>query len=1296
MGNRVSTDDDSVRIQIGAYNHNDAKSRARRKQQNRIVSTKYTLLTFLPQNLFEQFRRVANFWFLIMAIVAVVIDSPVSPLTSILPLVFVIAVTAAKQAYEDFLRYRADNMVNKSLVTVIRDGVEIEIKCEDIIHGELIKIMRDCDVPCDMVLLKTSDDGKCFVTTANLDGETNLKTLVVPRGLPPEIDITKLHTLGHIECEHNHVDLYSFNGRIELPESINRVSVIPTETDVGHHIPLMAENLMLRGSRVKNTEWAIACAIYIGQNTKLALNSKITKNKMSSSEKFINKYLAFFIILLLSMVTVSFFLKTYFDMYYEHHNVYIGQTADSYAISTYLQNYFSFLILFNFLIPISLYVTIEMHKFVSAFYLEWDPHLYDEETNQPCIVNTSDLNEELGQINILFSDKTGTLTKNIMIFKQCSINGKMYLQQGRGLQEIGRNYSLKIGECSKHVYTFFEALALCHTVQVAGIYEEDADRADEEIALLNVNADIPNIFSKSLEELNDLEVEEEIDFITERKTISRRGSVEPTSQEIRPLSEQPQPRPILGLHKRPMSLTNDAPFRNIETNGSGMSGGDILLRKLHQLEYKRTVSSNAVIQDKVDGEIHVMTHRRTKSSVPFGVLTQTSSVQQRPQFQRLSSQRTSTREYYAAPAYTSAQVLERQETMMEKKQLETFIDVLDYQASSPDEKALVEACARLGIIYLNDNNDIYTLRLRMKRKNEEEIPRSVLNDENNDIIQFKRLQVLEFTSDRKRMSVIVMDKNGQIWLYTKGAESHVLPLCSSKNSNLLVQTQSHINEFAKQGLRTLAIARRKLTKTEFINFNNDLIEANSSLTNRVELVEMCQRKIETNLELLGSTAVEDALQDNVKDTLESLRFAGIKVWVLTGDKVETALNIALSCGHISETAGKYFITDCQNELQVNGHLELLEKELLMNSSSEFALLIDGGSLAIALENCAEKFRDLAYKCRAVLCCRLSPLQKSKVVRLVKSVADKPVTAAIGDGANDVSMLQEAHVSLGIIGKEGRQAARCADYAFANFSMLKRIVLLHGHYFSQRLSLLVLYFFYKNLVLMGCMLYFQTDSMFSSQSIYDSLFLTLYNVTYTTLPILFISITEKVHSEEKLMKDPTLYKTISRNKLFGWPYFNGWMFLGFYHSIIIYYFTRSVWNENNALYANGKTMDFMCFGVFIIHNVVVLTNLKLVIEAIYKTYIFIGTIWLSIFGFIITTYIYNLFNAGYDTLYMVYTYLLSAPSFWIISLIVVVAGLLPDYTLKSMKAINIKFGRFYPGVDRRKTKIAPILSQTTYL
>lgn len=263
--------------------------------------------------------------------------------------------------------------------------------------------------------------------------------------------------------------------------------------------------------------------------------------------------------------------------------------------------------------------------------------------------------------------------------------------------------------------------------------------------------------------------------------------------------------------------------------------------------------------------------------------------------------------------------------------------------------------------------------------------------------------------------------------------------------------------------------------------------------------------------------MEDALQDDIQDTLISLRTAGIKIWVLTGDKIETALNIAYACGHIPDGAAKYFITECNQIAGLEEHLRIFERELNRKPEQEFALLIDGTSLSLVLQCCPEKFRDLSIRCHAVLCCRLSPLQKCEVVQLMKTVAGNPITASIGDGANDVSMIQEADVGLGIVGKEGRQAARCADYAFTNFSMVKKVLLVHGHYFTQRLAMLVLYFFYKNLVFMMVQLLFQTNSMFSSTSIYDSLFLTLYNLAYTSLPVLFISLTEKVYPERHLME-----------------------------------------------------------------------------------------------------------------------------------------------------------------------------------
>uniref|UniRef100_A0A182PSW1 Phospholipid-transporting ATPase n=1 Tax=Anopheles epiroticus TaxID=199890 RepID=A0A182PSW1_9DIPT len=685
-----------------------------------------------------------------------------------------------------------------------------------------------------------------------------------------------------------------------------------------------------------------------------------------------------------------------------------------------------------------------------------------------------------------------------------------------------------------------------------------------------------------------------------------------------------------------------------------------------QHELKRTISAyeeKPAVQPF--GEAKQLGHRRTQSHVPFGANRPKSyqvavggpgALHPRPvvtlRRNRGSYVSRSSRESYAAPAYNESALLQRQESNVRMREVDLFIRKMDYQASSPDEKALVEACARMGLVYTGDVGDQMQLKVRRScvRSNVRSRLSEIPGDE--ELVQYERLAVLEFTSDRKRMSIIVRDAHGQIWLYTKGAESHVLPLCA--HSPLIETTQRHIDEFAKLGLRTLAVARRRLTEQQFRTFSDELIEAGSSLVDRAERVAECQQRIEQELELLGATAVEDALQDDVRSTLLALGEAGIRVWVLTGDKVETALNIALSCGHIPDGAARYFITDCRTPEHVQQHLDTLSLEMFRQRDVPFSLLIDGASLQIALDAHREQFRDVSIRCRAVLCCRLSPLQKCEVVQLMKTADCTPVTAAIGDGANDVSMIQEAHVGLGIVGREGRQAARCADYAFAKFCMLKKLLLVHGHYFSTRLAVLVLYFFYKNLVFMGIQLYFQIHSFFSNQSVYDSVFLTLYNVVYTAIPVLVLALTEKPYQEQTLLKNPALYQKVAGNKQYAWKYFIGWLLLGIYHCSVIYFFTYAVWIENPAIYAHWPaTASFACYGTILIHNVVVLVNLKLLIESIYKS--------------------------NYDgSMLHVYNNLLSSLTFWVLSLVILIAGFLPDLTMLAIRSIGIKLGHIFPG------------------
>lgn len=1258
MGNKVSAVGDTRILWVGG--DYGPKSTVH-FQNNRIVTSKYTIWNFLPKNLFEQFRRVANFYFLCMSVITLVIDSPVEPFTSVLPLIFVIFVTAVKQFYEDLLRHRSDNEVNCSLVTVIRKGIVQDIKAKDVHVGDLVRVVSDADVPCDLVLLSSSHtDGRCFITTANLDGETNLKTLVCPRLLHNLSQPEQLARLkAQIECEQPTSELYKFSGKIEIfpneenvrDESLqsNRTSVrsvrtsqhaykfdgielqdigsrngdstlqqygfesgialkganvvdgnVPTnhnrgpsthrtsingrtfseylysfhsdessfvtgqaamnhmsssdgaatwregpdtiqniectgdafgdktdvirdmssckdqalnrssntddvnftETEVDRHVsldsngdstlaavrssiiskqetvtdfgagqfdsvfqdtktsPLGTENLLLRGARLKNTEFVIGCAVYTGQETKLALNSKLTSNKFSTVEKSINAFLILFLVLLVAEVAVSIAFKYVIEIDDKYRTEsYLGPRSAIDALGV-IQDLFSFVILYNYIIPISLYVTVEAQKFFGSLFFKWDKELYCEKTDQPAICNTSDLNEELGQVEYLFTDKTGTLTENTMLFRRCSVAGIPYLEDGGRMFQLmadgDERNSILMDTFTPEMEHFLLALALCHSVQVG------------------------------------------------------------------------------------------------------------------------------------TGRVHTNNNTDTYP-----------------------------------------------------------IASLDYQASSPDEKALVEASARCGVVFLGEEGECVSVMVKGR------------------VCHYRKLNTLEFTSDRKRMSVVMQDKYGQIWLYCKGAESSVIPLTEA---GPIHDTLQHITDFALRGFRTLVICYRKLSVKEYKQLASHIAQSRQTLSSkRASVIAASYNKMESNLTLLGATGVEDQLQDGVQETLESMRAAGIKVWILTGDKVETAVNISFSCGHLKPSARQLYLTGHTTPETCLQTLDMHRNQVSMENLEHYVLVVDGQSLYFVLtasENNLEAFQEVCKASTSVICCRMSPLQKCQVVQLVKGFPERPITAAIGDGANDVSMIQEAHVGIGIMGKEGWQAVRCSDFAFARFKFLRRVLLVHGHWYYIRVATLVQYFFYKNIVFITPQLYYAFSNGFSTQPLYDTLFLTFYNLLFTSLPVLIYGLFEQNLSAQTLLEYPQLYSNNKRNLLMSWSAFLQWMTFGVWHSVVLYFVPYFMLLDSPVILYNNTSMEMMAFGTFIFHCVVCVANLKLVLRSRYWTWLFLLSALVTIFGFALVTAVYSILTT--TSLAYVYIYLLGSCTFWLLSVLLVVACLVPDCAFSVLK------------------------------
>ncbi|XP_054643934.1 phospholipid-transporting ATPase IH isoform X9 [Dunckerocampus dactyliophorus] len=972
---------------------------------NRIVSSKYTFWNFIPKNMFEQFRRVANFYFLIIFLVQLIIDTPTSPVTSGLPLFFVITVTAIKQGYEDWLRHKADNAVNQCPVHVVQHGKVIRKQSRKLRVGDVVFVKEDESFPCDLILLSSSrDDGTCYVTTASLDGESSHKTYYAvqdTKAYNSEEEVDAIHAT--IECEQPQPDLYKFVGRINIYMDNEPVAR-----------PLGSENLLLRGATLKNTEYIYAAAIYTGMETKMALNYQCKSQKRSAVEKSMNAYLVVYLCILISKALINTVLKYAWQADPSRDEPWYNERTEAerqrHIVIRAFTDFLAFMVLFNYIIPVSMYVTVEMQKFLGSYFIMWDDEMFDEELGERAVVNTSDLNEELGQVEYVFTDKTGTLTENNMEFIECCVDGHVYVAQAicngqvmPGAASMDMIDTSPGPEAREHEELFFRALCLCHTVQV--------------------------------------KEEETVDGIKQ------------------------------GIH-------------------------------------------------------------RGKST--------------------------------------------------------SF-----YISSSPDEVALVEGMKRLGFTYL-----------RLKDSHME-----ILNRED-EIERFELLEVLTFDSVRRRMSVIVRASTGELYLFCKGADSSIFPRVISGKVD---QVRARVEHNAVEGLRTLCVAYRPLSAAQYQEVCLQLSGAKLALQDRDKRLAEAYDLIEKDLFLLGATAVEDSL------------------------------------------SGDY---------------------------SDYGLIIDGATLSAVMKpgqedsnsgNYKEIFLEICRNCSAVLCCRMAPLQKAQIVKLIKTSKEHPITLAVGDGANDVSMILEAHVGIGIMGKEGRQAVRNSDYAIPKFKHLKKMLLVHGHYYYIRISELVQYFFYKNVCFIFPQFLYQFFCGFSQQPLYDTAYLTLYNISFTSLPILLYSLVEQHINMDILKKDPSLYRDIAKNSLLRWPSFIYWTVLGVYDAIVMFFgayflFDNTTFTSNGQLMTTNTQMMFgnWTFGTLVFTVLVFTVTFKLALDTHYWTWINHFVIWGSLIFFVVFSLLWGGIIwpfLNYQRMYYVFMQMLSSGPAWLSIVLLITASLLPDVLKK---------------------------------
>eukprot|EP00636_Phaeomonas_parva_P016743 CAMPEP_0118850950 /NCGR_PEP_ID=MMETSP1163-20130328/572_1 /TAXON_ID=124430 /ORGANISM="Phaeomonas parva, Strain CCMP2877" /LENGTH=1437 /DNA_ID=CAMNT_0006783195 /DNA_START=226 /DNA_END=4539 /DNA_ORIENTATION=+ len=1189
---------------------------------NHLKTSKYTMVNFFPLSLFMQFRKAGNVYFLCMSMLMLlgmytdVFQTPITAYTTLVPLSIVLAISMGQEALADSRRHRADKEVNNRRAVVIesnnggiaatknsersgeasvrtlsvaqrgfverssqaarqlhdrepdespiyrnrpqddpprrrRRGRRV-ILWQDIVAGDLVVVRNHEQIPSDLVLLASSDkDALAYVETSSIDGETNLKlrsSAIPPRYRPRVPEDGRVRSApvlqfmrelqGNITCEPPNICVNSFTGKLTLKSTLNsnqkqRAKGIGAgsdgpKDDAEASFPLDVENIMLRGSVLRNTQWAIGCAVYTGKDTKFAQNTSHPPAKLSRVDTAVNNAIKVIFFVDLALVTASTLLLINFEERNFGGLYYLGYWDDDKSdpavrayvderypnmewqdeTSTFISGWLTFLVLFNNFIPLSMYVTLEIVTFIQLSFVNTDVEMYDETTDTPARARSNNVTD-LGMIQYIFSDKTGTLTQNIMRFQLCSVAGSVYgtLPGGRSMEKDATSWDEESG-----------------TLQV----QEKTEETDQYVR-------------RSSHSLEALARQGHVDEMGKGKAAASIAASDVKKEDGAFLALQTL---------RIMALCNTVVVEDVK-NGSDMGGADVM-------DATRSVKAE-------DAE--------------YGYL---------------------------------------------------------YQAESPDEGALVSAARDHGMVLRGRSDGIVPLQLRQGWETAQDaggINETKAADEGGvekkdaPTVQqdWELLAVNKFDADRKRMSVVVREPaalGGRVILLMKGADNKMLDVCREPGLSHVSEMEKHLVSFAKEGLRTLVLGYRFVPEDEYAAWAERYSAATKAMDGRNEALRAAALEIERDVLVAGATAIEDRLQDEVPETIASLAPAGVKLWVLTGDKRETAENIGYSArvlrpgmdlrvlrdaspaeihqqikslyeeiiqkpgdddnkggvgGAGGEKGGLFWLSPQAAEERRRDRIimERLEKIRVENKSGPGKLnrrssnvsvimeTVESGSLALVLEGPAllhvlnDPALELALfrvldKCTAVIACRVSPKQKALLVRTVKKcISPTPVTLGIGDGANDVAMLQEAQVGIGISGREGQQAVNSSDFAISQFKFLKPLLMVHGRWSYRRQAKVVLYSFYKNLVLVVTLFLYALFSGFSGTAAYEDMLISGFNL-FLGMPIIMTGIFDRDVTREYALKNTWLYVSGRTNRDLNVQQVAKWIMQALFHGNVIFW------------------------------------------------------------------------------------------------------------------------------------------------
>ncbi|XP_037020634.2 phospholipid-transporting ATPase VD isoform X1 [Artibeus jamaicensis] len=1247
---------------------------------NRIRTTKYTLLNFVPRNLFEQFHRAANLYFLFLVVLNwVPLVEAFQKEITMLPLVVVLTIIAIKDGLEDYRKYKTDKRINNSVTKVYsRKEKKYLDRCwKDVTVGDFIRLSCNEVIPADMVLLFSTDpDGICHIETSGLDGESNLKQRQVVRGYAEQdSEVDPENFSSRIECESPNNDLNRFRGFLEHSNK--------------ERVGLSKENLLLRGCTIRNTEAVVGIVVYAGHETKAMLNNSGPRYKRSKLERRANTDVLWCVLLLLIMCLTGALGHGLWLSRYENVPFFHLPEPDGHVTAPLLAGFYMFwtmIILLQVLIPISLYVSIEIVKLGQIYFIQSDVDFYNEKMDSTVQCRALNITEDLGQIQYLFSDKTGTLTENKMVFRRCSVAGFDYCHEENAKRL--ESYQEAISEDEDVADTPTGSLSnmakprapSCRTVQNGPLGSTSSNHLAGSCSALGSGegaSEVPRsrqaAFSSPIE----------TDVIPDTRLWDKFSQITP--QLFTPPDESvPNSLPetlyivdffiALAICNTVVVSAPNQPRR--KTRLSSLSGMPIKsleeIKNLFQRLSVRRSSSPSLSAGK-----------EPSAGIPNAFVSRLSlfnRVKVAPPVEEEVSQASGGLQELGSSACLPETEKRNGDAGIASVQVDGLpgqpsTSHLCYEAESPDEAALVYAARA------------YQCTLQSRTPEQVTVDFAALGP-----LTFQLLHILPFDSVRKRMSVVVRHPlSNQIVVYTKGADSVIMELLSAaspdgaslEKQQMLIRekTQKHLDDYARRGLRTLCIAKKVMSDTEYAEWLRNHFLAETSIDNREELLLESAMRLENRLTLLGATGIEDRLQEGVPESIEALHKAGIKIWMLTGDKQETAVNIASAC-KLLERDDQLFILDTQSKEACEMLMGTILKELQKNaacpeksslseglhqpsaprdSGLRAGLVITGKALEFALQESLQKqFLELTACCQAVVCCRATPLQKSEVVKLVRNHL-RVMTLAVGDGANDVSMIQVADIGIGISGQEGMQAVMASDFAVSQFKHLSKLLLVHGHWCYTRLSNMILYFFYKNVAYVNLLFWYQFFCGFSGTSMTDYWVLIFFNLLFTSAPPVIYGVLEKDVSAETLLQVPELYKSGQESEAYLPLTF--WITLldAFYQSLVCFFVPYYTYQ--------GSDVDIFTFGNPLNTAALFIILLHLVLESKSLTWIHLVVIVGSILAYFLFALAFGSMcvtcNPPSNPYWIMQEHMLD-PVFYLVCVLTTCVALLPRFTYRVLQ------------------------------